>query len=272
MAGDESQNAGWRPAWDGAAYAANTAHHRVHDAGFLATLPLTPTDRVLDIGCGSGDFTATVAALVPEGHVLGIDAQPSMIAEAETRALPNQRFVVAPAQAIDEVVADEARFDVAFSRAVLHWVPAPEVPGIYAAAARALKPGGWFRVDCGGIGNVPAVVALFDDVARPLGGPACPWNFADPGSAMAWLEAAGLDHEADGQGFVRTLAQRRRFDEQSIRGWMHSQAIAAYTETIPAEHHEAFVAGVEDRIDELRRPDGTFDQTYVRLDLLARRP
>ena len=53
---------------------------------------------------------------------------------------------------------------------------------------------------------------------------------------------------------------------------MHSQALAAYTETMPAEHHAEFLAAVEERIDELRRADGTFDQTFVRLDLLARRP
>jgi ubiquinone/menaquinone biosynthesis C-methylase UbiE len=53
----------WLPTWDGALYAANTDHHRRYDDRFLSTLPLRPTDRVLDLGCGSGDLTATVAAL-----------------------------------------------------------------------------------------------------------------------------------------------------------------------------------------------------------------
>ena len=34
----------------------------------------------------------------------------------------------------------------------------------------------------------------------------------------------------------------------------------------------AFVAQVEARFDELARWDGTFDQTFVRMDILARRP
>jgi len=41
---------------------------------------------------------------------------------------------------------------------------------------------------------------------------------------------------------------------------------------MPAADHAAFEAEVEVRLDELRRHDGTFDQTYVRLDALARRP
>lgn len=268
----------WVPPWDGAAYAANTGHHRVHDDAFLASLPLAPADRVLDLGCGSGDFTVLVADLVPDGRVVGIDAQPSMVAEAAARARANQSFVVAPVQRLEAALAEAdgaapaSSFDVVFSRSVLHWVPAADVPGVYAAAARVLRPGGWFRVECGGVGNVPAIVALFDDVAAGFDGPRCPWNFADPASAMAWLEAAGLDHEADGRGWVRTVAQRRRFDEASIRGWMHSQALSAYEASIDPARHAAFRAAVEERITELRRADGSYDQTFVRLDLLARRP
>ena len=92
----------WLPAWDGAAYAANTGHHRRHDAWFLERFPVRPGDRVLDLGCGSGDFSRVVAELVPDGELVGVDAQPSMIAEAERVACPNQRFLVAPVQALDE--------------------------------------------------------------------------------------------------------------------------------------------------------------------------
>src|SRR3954465_4937518 len=123
MAGSDSHNIGttWLPEWDGAAYAANTGHHRRYDEAFLATLPLAPTDRVLDLGCGAGDFTVTVAALVPEGHVVGLDAQPSMLAEAAARAGWNQSFVQGPVQALDGLLPDDHGFDVVFSRSVLHW-------------------------------------------------------------------------------------------------------------------------------------------------------
>src|SRR4051812_6350078 len=83
----------WLPSWDGGLYAENTAHHRRYDDRFLATLPLAPADRVLDLGCGAGDLTAKVAALVPDGHVVGVDPQPSLLAEAATRAAANQSFV-----------------------------------------------------------------------------------------------------------------------------------------------------------------------------------
>src|SRR5215831_15241806 len=149
MAGFDSHNVGtvWLPAWDGAAYAANTAHHRRYDEEFLATLPLSPSDRVLDLGCGAGDFTATVAALVPDGHVVGLDAQPSMLAEAAARAHTNQSFVEGPVQALDGLMTDDGAFDVVYSRAVLHWVPAAEHPGVLASSRRLLRPGGRLRIE-----------------------------------------------------------------------------------------------------------------------------
>jgi hypothetical protein len=39
-----------------------------------------------------------------------------------------------------------------------------------------------------------------------------------------------------------------------------------------AERAQRFRRDVEARIDESVRADGTFDQTFVRLDLLVRRP
>ena len=40
----------------------------------------SPAERVVDIGCGFGDATQQIAALVgPEGEVLGVDAAPRFI-------------------------------------------------------------------------------------------------------------------------------------------------------------------------------------------------
>lgn len=262
------------PAWDGAAYAANTGHHRAFDADFLAATPMRPGSRVLDLGCGSGDLTARLAQLVgPTGEVVGVDAQPSMLDEARSRARSNQSFVLASVQELGDVFGSDqdASFDLVTSRAVLHWVPAADQPGVYRSAARLLRPGGHLRVECGGVGNVASTVALLDDVSASFGGPSSPWTFADPATALEWVEQAGLDATVDGC-FVRCNGQRRAFDETSLRGWLHSQVLNAYDAGIDPEEHDRFRAVVDARLGELRRWDGTFDQTWVRLDLLARRP
>ena len=260
---------GWLPAWDGGRYAANTGHHRVYDQLYLDTLPVRAGDVVLDLGCGSGDFTAVVAALVPDGEVIGLDPQPSLLDEARHRAAPNQRFVQGAVQQLGALFPVAGSFDVVMTRAVLQWVPLADHPGVLADAFRLLRPGGWYRAEFGGAGNIPVILRLLDDVAAGLGGPQRPWTFADVGPYLELVEQAGFD--LDG-GFLRLTPQRRHFDRGTLMGWFHSQAVQAYTTTMDAEAGAAFVRGVESRFDELARWDGTFDQTFVRMDLLARRP
>jgi trans-aconitate methyltransferase len=259
-----------RPQWDGTAYAANVGHHRVYDAWFLADLPLAPTSRVLDLGCGAGDFTATVAALVPDGSVVGLDAAPSMLDEARTRALANQRFVLGPVQDLETLVAGDAPFDLVLSRSVLHWVPWADHPAVLRAARSVLRPGGTLRIECGGGDNVREVVAYLDDIAAAFGrAPACPWMFAGAGAYLDLVLDAGL---GVGDGWCRTLAQRRAFDRESVAGWLLSQCVQAYEVDLPVESHAAFRDAVTANVDRLRRADGTYDLTFVRLDVLARSP
>jgi trans-aconitate methyltransferase len=256
------------PAWDGSLYAANTAHHRVHDEWFLADLPLARTDRVLDLGCGSGDFTRTVADLVPDGHVVGLDPQPSLLAEARTRAAANQSLVQGSVQDLTTLVTEAASFDVVMSRSAMHWVPRADHPQLLRDAFRLLRPGGWLRMELGGAGNVPTILGVLNPESTARGGPSTPWAFIDAGTYLEWLELAGFE---PGAGHVRTVAQRRQFDEAALIGWLRSQCFQAYEATMPAKHHAAFRRAVEGRLHDLRRHDGTLDQTFVRLDVLARR-
>ena len=105
--------------WDAALYAANTAHHRRHDEDFLGSLRLPAGARVLDVGCGVGDFTARLARLGEGVEVLGVDADPGMVAAAAGHATPSVRFAVCRAQDLDRVVP-AASMDAVFSVAALH--------------------------------------------------------------------------------------------------------------------------------------------------------
>ena len=54
-------------------------------------LELNPGNRVLDVGCGTGDDAREIAALVgPTGTVVGLDASATMVAEARKRALATE--------------------------------------------------------------------------------------------------------------------------------------------------------------------------------------
>jgi trans-aconitate methyltransferase len=254
--------------WDGEAYAANTDHHRRYDDEFLATLDLRSTDRVLDLGCGSGDFTAKVAALVPDGHVVGLEPQQTMIDIARRRAQPNQSFVLAPAQDLARAAGAEP-FDVIMSRSVLHWVPAADHRSILEQCGAVLRPGGLLRIECGGGDNTRDVVAFLDGIAASVAGSRAvraPWTFLHAGEYLDMVLDVGFEVR---DGFVRTVAQRRSFDRNRLLGWLHSQVIQAYEVGLDPDERACLRAAVDERVDELRRPDGTYDVTFVRLDLRA---
>ncbi|HEU4674780.1 MAG TPA: methyltransferase domain-containing protein [Motilibacteraceae bacterium] len=255
--------------WDGRLYAENTAHHRTNDANILADLRPPADGTVLDVGCGVGDLTERLTELVPQGRVLGVDADPSMVEQAAHRARPGLAFAVAPVQDLG-AVADDASVDLVVSTACLHWVPAADQPVAVAELARVLRPGGTLRVDMGGAGQIAATRELLDAVSESLGGPASPWFFPTPEEYGELLARAGFDV---GTARVRLLRQRRPVpDESAVLGWLRSQVLIAYTARMDADVATAFTAEVERRaVEELRREDGSYDQDYVRLDVLATR-
>ena len=89
-----------------------------HGDEALRLYPPQAGERVLDIGCGFGDTTQQIAALVgPEGEAVGVDAAPRFIetavSEAAEAQVGNARFLVAD---VEQGLPVEQRFDRAFSR------------------------------------------------------------------------------------------------------------------------------------------------------------
>jgi trans-aconitate methyltransferase len=255
--------------WDAALYAENTAHHREHDDDFLGGLRLPAGARVLDVGCGVGDFTGRLAALGEGVEVLGVDADPGMVEVAAGNAAPSVRFAVCRAQELDRVVP-AGSVDAVFSVAVLHWVPAAEQPGMLAQVRRALRPQGLFRAQFGGRGQIAAVKAILDEESVRLGGGPAGWFFPAPADYLPLLETAGFAVPDD--GWVRLLRQVRRFaDAGQLLGWLRSQTFPAYEPVLPAGALAEFRRRSEERaVAELRRADGSYDLDFVRLDLLVR--
>jgi len=74
---------------------------------------LEPSDRVVDVGCGSGYATRLLAPLVRE--TLGVDFSESMIARARTAAAGNPSLRFEVGNALDLDPASLGTFDVALS-------------------------------------------------------------------------------------------------------------------------------------------------------------
>ena len=253
--------------WRGTEYARSSAHHRAADDWFLRRHAPGERDVVIDLGCGSGEFTARLAALAPHGHVTGVDPDASMLEAAGRHRAANLSFVRACAQDIDRVVSPGS-VDVVVSRAMLHWLPAGQHPRLYAAALRVLRPGGVFHLEAGAPGNIAAISAVLEELAARHGVPPPP-PFPDPGRALELAEAAGFEIADDS---VRTVAMRRSFTREQLAGLLSSQAVLVLTRHTGPGQARAICGEALGAIDRLRRQDGSWDQTFVRLELLVRRP
>jgi SAM-dependent methyltransferase len=254
-------------AWSGAAYADHADHHRAVDDWFLDRLRPEPDSVVVDLGSGSGEFSARLAAVVTRGRVIGVEPDPSMLQAARRHTRDNLQFVGASAEDVDRVV-EPGSADIVVSRAMLHWLPLTSYPRVFDAVRRVLRPGGWYHSESAGAGNVPLVSELLVDLAARFDLPALP-AFPDAGVVFDLVEQAGFELPVEG---VRTVAQRRPFSRQQMLGFLRSQATVVLTRAAPADAHDAIVQAAVADVDRLRRADDTYDQTFVRLEILARRP
>lgn len=106
---------------------------------------------VVDLGCGPGNLTATLAERWPKAEVIGLDSSEEMLrhAAAETM-LPNLTFSLGQ---ISEWVPS-AGIDVVVTNAALQWVPGHVE--LLKKWLDALEPGAWFALQVPGNFNAPS--------------------------------------------------------------------------------------------------------------------
>lgn len=96
--------------------------------------------KVLDVGCGTGEITARLAAKYPRASFVGIDLEEAHLQRARERAAEfggRVRFETGDAMALSY---DDSSFNLAVCRHVIQAVPDPAV--VLAEIHRVLKPGG----------------------------------------------------------------------------------------------------------------------------------
>jgi ubiquinone/menaquinone biosynthesis C-methylase UbiE len=159
-------------------------------AEHLRHVPLQPTDRVLDAGCGSGSMSRLLAQQVPDGSVVGVDVNEQYLtyarARAEDEGVRNVEFHTGDVFALP---FEDDSFDVVWCKYVLQWVNDP----VHAVQefARVTRPGGVIvssHFDRFGIGLHPvdpelqlAAEAFFHGCVDPNVGPKVHGMFREVG-------------------------------------------------------------------------------------------
>jgi SAM-dependent methyltransferase len=191
-------------AWGGTLFERlRRVRHRVaagvdgHSRFAFDAYPPPPGARALDVGCGFGDTTRRLAALVGTGEAVGIDIAPPFIATAveEAAEIGNLEYRLGDAQ----VSALGGPYDYVFSRLGLMFFADPHEA--FANIRGAMRPGGrlcfvvWRRKeDNPWVGEVEKALDPF--LGRPrepdAHGPG-PFSMADPGVVTELLVDVGFE-------------------------------------------------------------------------------
>jgi len=179
-----------------------TAGLGAHGEVAMKAHPPRPGDRVLDLGCGFGDTTQRLAALVgSEGEALGIDVSEPFIAaaraEAENAGAENVRFTTGDVQ----VTEFGETFDYAFSRMGIMFFANP-VQALRNVRA-ALVPGGRFcavvwrrKLDNEWVRRAELVVEEYLEHPEKSDEPTCgpgPFSMANADTVSEQLKIAGFE-------------------------------------------------------------------------------
>ncbi|QQE75823.1 class I SAM-dependent methyltransferase [Brevibacillus composti] len=249
-------------AWNSQLYDNKMSFVSAFGKGVLEWLQPAPGEKILDLGCGTGDLAQEMAAA--GAYPTGIDHSAEMIATAKKK-YPHLPFLVADAHTFR--TAEE--YDAVFSNAALHWMKQPEdaIESIWLA----LRPGGRFVAEFGGAGNVEQVVHALRVVLASRGIDAdqrMPWYFPSIGAYATLLER---------QGFTVTMAHLFERPtplgdgEAGLNHWLQSFCGPFFAGMPSSQIKSACL-----EIAEVLRPqlfqDGTWVIDYKRIRVAALKP
>lgn len=236
-----------RREWDAPAYDRLNAPMTVRGNDAVARLELRGDETVLDAGCGTGEVTATLLERLPRGRAIALDGSRQMLDKARERFAGDARVSYVYAD-LAEPLPLTAPVDAIVSTSTFHWVL--DHDALFRRLAAVLKPGGQLVVDCGGAGNIAAVM----EVLRELGQSEYPWNYAGVEETEAQLRAAGFDRMD-----VRLVPRVSRFGPDEFEPFLATVALRTYA----AELGPAFVHEVATRLPQR-------EIHWVRLEIVAR--
>jgi len=165
---------------------------------------------------------------------------------------------------------ESAQFDIVFSNAALHWVD--DHRAFLRGAASVLHPGGRLVVSCGGNGNAQDVFTAlrpemrlkrWREFFRKL---EKPYFFHSPDSYEKWLPRFGFKSRG-----VRLSSKDAVYDgRDGFAAWLRTTWLP-YTQRVPEDSREEFIAAVTDRYVAKHPPDadGRVHVRMMRLEIDA---
>ncbi len=242
--------------WDAQAYDERFGFVSGYGRGLVELLGPRSGEAVLDLGSGTGQLAAEIAA--SGASVQGLDRDEQMVLRARAR-YPDLTFRLGDARTFTV----PGPVDAVFSNATLHWVPVGDQPTVLDRVRAALRPGGRFVAEMGGAENVAALLAAADRALVELGLEPVPhpWCFPSPAEQAARLQSAGFDVR-----LLKHFARPTRLADGDSAADLFRMFGQWLLEATPPDRHDELLAAVDRHAGPaLRDADGRWTADYVRL-------
>jgi trans-aconitate 2-methyltransferase len=246
--------------WNASEYARISTLQAAMADEVLSLLDLKGTEQVLDVGCGNGKTTAEIAARVPQGAVVGVDASADMIAFAAAHGAlhPNLQFAVADARHLPY----RRQFDLVVSFNALHWIPEQEqaLKSIHSA----LKQGGLAQLRLVPKGQRKSLEDVIEETRLSSRWQGYFQGFHDPYLHLTPEQYGDL---ATGTGFevrrIQVAAKAWDFQSRSAFLTFGSVTFVEWTQHLPEPERLAFAIDVLDRY-QLVAADAPGEENFFR--------
>lgn len=216
-------------------------------------------ERILDLGCGTGDLAQKLADSGVD--VIGVDKSENMVAKALNK-YPSIPFVVQDATALTYT----NEFDAVFSNATLHWVK-PPIQALH-CIYQSLKQGGRFVAEFGGKGNVQTItdeiIKQIKEAGFQFKEEQFPWFYPSIAEYSALMEEAGFRVT-----FAQHFDRPTQLDgEEGLKNWIAMFGHLLF-DGIPEQTKNDIIANVEANVKDSLYRDGNWIADYKRIRVIG---
>lgn len=250
--------------WDPQQYA-RFAGQRLRPAlDLIARIPLERPRTVVDLGCGTGNVTRILRQRWPDAEITGIDGSPQMLAEARKTDVD-----ISWEQVDVAAWQPQARFDLVFSNATLHWLD--DHPALFARLARNIDAGGVLAVQMPRNFTAPSHSLMHELASSP------PWREAlaallrpqpvlSPEAYYSLLAAVARSLDIWETEYLQVLE-----GENPVAEWTKGTWLAPLLAALAPEQRAAFESEYRNRVARAypRRQDGRTLFPFRRLFIVA---
>jgi trans-aconitate 2-methyltransferase len=240
----------------------------------LSRLKLGDDEKIVDLGCGSGENALELARRSARGTALGVDGSPAMV-EAARKVIDGEPEglkwrVSFELMNVAEFRAERA-YSLIFSNATFQWIP--DHKKLFEACFEALRPGGTIVVQMPANETETAKMEI-GRLARAL-----PWSTMLGGRDRAFHEEPPEFYAAMLKqiGYDRIDCYHLTFHHPMDRTadvvqWYRSTGLRPFLDKLPNSRHDEFLGKVTERLIAAYGTAGPMTFDFKRLFIWGRRP